>query len=154
MEDSLRKIYEDHASLLDFLTDTGMAPPPALEVAANYAINASLFRALEAEIFNAETVTQLIERARAEHITLNGQRLGFSAGQRMKRAMVQLEGAMAGDNAAATLANTLILAALPICPSRSTCGRRKTSGTTCCGAATRPTGPKNFWKASADSPRP
>ena len=111
MEDSLRKIYEDHASLLDFLTDTGMAPPPALEVAANYAINASLFRGLEAEIFDAEAVTHLIERAAAEHITLNAQRLGFSAGQRMKRAMVQLEASVAGDNHPRTaLSNTLILA--------------------------------------------
>jgi len=111
MEDSLRKIYEDHASLLDFLTDTGMAPPPALEVAANYAINASLFRALEAETFDAEVVTHLIGRAAAEHITLNAQRLGFSAGQRMKRAMVQLEAAVAGENHSATaLSNTLILA--------------------------------------------
>jgi hypothetical protein len=111
MEDSLRKIYEDHASLLDFLTDTGMSPPPALEVAANYAINASLFRALEAETFDAEAVTHLIERAAAEHITLNAQRLGYSAGQRMKRAMVQLEASVAGDNHAGnTLTNTLILA--------------------------------------------
>ena len=34
MEDSLRKIYEDHASLLHFLTESGMAAPPALATAA------------------------------------------------------------------------------------------------------------------------
>jgi alpha-amylase/alpha-mannosidase (GH57 family) len=111
MEDSLRKIYDDHASLLDFLTDTGMAPPPALEVAANYAINASIFRALEADPFDAETVENLIGRAAAEHITLNAQRLSYTAGQRMKRAMVQLEASVAGDNSATTtLSNTLVLA--------------------------------------------
>ena len=49
MEDSLRKIYEDHASLLHFLTESGMAAPPALALAANFAINASLRRAIEAE---------------------------------------------------------------------------------------------------------
>ncbi len=89
MEDSLRKIYEDHASLLDFLTETGMAAPPALEVAANFAINATLRRALEAENFDAgDGRTTLSSAPAAEHITLNGQHLSFSAGQRMKRAMV------------------------------------------------------------------
>ena len=39
MEDSLRKIYEDHASLLHFLTESGMNPPPALALAASFAIN-------------------------------------------------------------------------------------------------------------------
>ena len=37
MEESLRKIYEDHASLLHFLTETGMAAPPALASAAQFA---------------------------------------------------------------------------------------------------------------------
>ncbi|MBS1800131.1 MAG: DUF3536 domain-containing protein [Acidobacteria bacterium] len=97
MEDSLRKIYDDHASLLDFLTDTGISPPPALEVAANYAINASLKKALEAEPFDPEYVLSLVEKATAEHITLNHQQLTFIAGQRMKRAMVRLEAAAAGD---------------------------------------------------------
>jgi len=97
MEDSLRKIYDDHASLLDFLTDTGIATPPALEVAANYAINASLRRAIEADPFDPEYVLSLVERAGAEHITLNTQQLTFTAGQRMKRAMVRLEAAVAGD---------------------------------------------------------
>ena len=45
MEDSLRKIYEDHASLMHFLTQSGMSPPPALALAAAFAINASLRRA-------------------------------------------------------------------------------------------------------------
>jgi alpha-amylase/alpha-mannosidase (GH57 family) len=100
MEDSLRKIYDDHASLLDFLTDTGIATPPALEVAANYAINAALRKAIEAEPFDPEYVLSLVERATVEHITLNHQQLSFTAGQRMKRAMVRLEAAAAGDPSA------------------------------------------------------
>jgi alpha-amylase/alpha-mannosidase (GH57 family) len=111
VEDSLRKIYQDHASLLDFLTDTGMPPPPALEVAANYAINSLLRRALESDPFEAEAVTALIKRSESEHITLNTQQLGYTAGQRMKRAMIQLEAAVADQDAApATLNDTLILA--------------------------------------------
>ena len=55
MEDSLRKIYEDHASLLHFLTESGMNPPPALALAASFAINSCLRRAIEAEEFDAAT---------------------------------------------------------------------------------------------------
>jgi alpha-amylase/alpha-mannosidase (GH57 family) len=111
MEDSLRKIYDDHASLLDFLTDTGIATPPALEVAANYAINAALRKALEADPFDPEYVLSLVERAEAEHITLNHQQLSFIAGQRMKRAMVRLEAAAAGDPTAnGALAHALAMA--------------------------------------------
>jgi len=97
MEDSLRKIYEDHASLLDFLTETGMAPPPALEVAANYAINSSLRRALTVDPFDSEAIETLLTRAESEHINLNTQELSYAGGQCMKRAMVRLEASAAGD---------------------------------------------------------
>jgi alpha-amylase/alpha-mannosidase (GH57 family) len=111
MEDSLRKIYEDHASLLDFLTETGMAPPPALEVAANYAINSSIRRALEADTFDAEAIESLLTRAESEHITLNTQQISYVAGQRMKRAMVRLEAAAAGDpTASGALSNAVLIA--------------------------------------------
>lgn len=109
MEDSLRKIYEDHASLLDFLTDSGMPPPPALEVAATYAINSSLRRAIEADPFEPEQVPSLLHRASSERITLNSQQLAYTAGQRMKRAMIALEAAVAnGDPTVIT--ETLVIA--------------------------------------------
>ena len=111
MEDSLRKIYEDHASLLDFLTQTGMAPPPALEVAANYAINSSMRRALEAETFDAEAIESLLTRAESEHIDFNAPQLGYIGGQRMKRAMVRLEAAASGDpTASGALSNAVLIA--------------------------------------------
>jgi alpha-amylase/alpha-mannosidase (GH57 family) len=111
MENSLSKIYEDHTSLLDFLTECGMAPPTALEVVANYAIGSMLRRAIEAEQFEADQVLALAQRAGAEHITLNTQELGYAAGQRMKRAMVQLEAAAAGeDGSSRALTDALILA--------------------------------------------
>jgi hypothetical protein len=91
MEDSLRKIYEDHASLLHFLTESGMAAPPALATAARFALNASLRRALEADIFDPVEVDLLLDRAQSDQIPLDAQLLGFTAGQRMKRAMVRLE---------------------------------------------------------------
>jgi len=111
MEDSLRKIYEDHASLLDFLTETGMAPPPALEVAANYAINSSLRRALTVDPFDAEAIETLLTRAESEHINLNTQELSYTGGQCMKRAMVRLEASAAGDPTAnGALSNAVLIA--------------------------------------------
>jgi alpha-amylase/alpha-mannosidase (GH57 family) len=93
MEDSLRKIYEDHASLLHFLTESGMNPPPALALAASFAINASLRRAIEAEEFDSTLVADLLIRSNTDHVTLDTHILAFAAGQRMKRAMVKLEAA-------------------------------------------------------------
>ncbi len=91
MEDSLRKIYENHASLLRFLTESGMAAPPALAVAANYALNASLRRALEADNFDPVEIAALFARAASDHVILDTQSLAFAAAERIKRALVALE---------------------------------------------------------------
>jgi alpha-amylase/alpha-mannosidase (GH57 family) len=110
MEDSLRKIYEDHASLLHFLTETGMSAPPALASAARFAVNASLRRAIEAEAFDADEVENLLARAESDQIPLDTQLLGFTADQRMKRAMVRLEASAAGDpSASGALATALLI---------------------------------------------
>jgi alpha-amylase/alpha-mannosidase (GH57 family) len=111
MEDSLRKIYEDHASLLHFLTETGMSAPPALASAARFAINASLRRAIEADSFDPAEIETLLNRAESDQILLDSQLLGFTAGQRMKRAMVRLEASAAGDPSAnGALTAALIIA--------------------------------------------
>ncbi|WP_213805383.1 DUF3536 domain-containing protein [Granulicella sp. dw_53] len=115
MEDSLRKIYEDHASLMHFLTESGMSPPPALALAASFAINASLRRHLEeANPFDPVEVEALLSRAAADQIPLETTLLSYTAGQRMKRAMIQLEAAAAGESpatqavtSAVTIAETL-----------------------------------------------
>jgi alpha-amylase/alpha-mannosidase (GH57 family) len=100
MEDSLRKIYEDHASLLHFLTESGMNPPPALALA----INASLRRAIEADPFDADAVADLLMRGATDHVSLDTPTLAFAAGNRMKRAMVKLEAAAADGHLQTSLA--------------------------------------------------
>jgi len=99
MEDSLRKIYEDHASLLRFLTESGMPAPPALAIAANFAINSSLRRAIAADNFDAVEIGALFARATADQVVVDTQVLSFAAGERMKRAMVQLEASAEKDRA-------------------------------------------------------
>jgi alpha-amylase/alpha-mannosidase (GH57 family) len=111
MEDSLRKIYDDHASLLHFLTETGMSAPPALASAAQFAVNASLRRAIEDEAFDPISIEALLSRAEDDQIPLDTQLLGYTAGQRMKRAMIRLEASAEGDHSASgALATALIIA--------------------------------------------
>ena len=97
MEESLHKIYEDHASLLHFLTESGMTAPPALALAAGYALNANLRRALEAEEFDGAQVLALLELAQSDQVTLDSTQLSYVAGQRMKKAMTRLELAVEGE---------------------------------------------------------
>ena len=111
MEESLHKIYEDHASLLHFLTESGMSAPPALALAAGYALNANLRRALEAENFDGSQVLGLLELAQADLVALETPQLSYVAGMRMKRAMARLEDMEHDDNeAGAALASALSIA--------------------------------------------
>ena len=112
VEDSLRKIYEDHASLLHFLTESGVPVPAALALAANFATNASLRAAIEADLFNTVEVETLLNRAKQDHITLDTVTLAFAAGQRMKRAMVALEtsASVGGSVGIVALQNALLIA--------------------------------------------
>ncbi len=111
MEDSLRKIYEDHASLLHFLTESGVAAPPALAIAANFAINASLRRAIEADNFDAAAIEALFLRATTDHVAIDSATLSFAAAERIKRAMVQIEAAVnAGQSPEASLRTALSIA--------------------------------------------
>jgi alpha-amylase/alpha-mannosidase (GH57 family) len=94
VESSLMRIYEEHATLLDFLGEANVAAPPALAVTAGFAINASLRRALEADIYDSSEIARLLRRAEIDHVTLDVPLLSFTADKRMKRAMVRLEGAL------------------------------------------------------------
>jgi len=91
METSMRTIYEDHASLLHFLTESGMPKPPALVLAAGFALNAGLRSAITGEFFDGENFQMLLDRAMSDHILLDETVLAYAADQRMKRAMILLE---------------------------------------------------------------
>jgi len=93
VENSLMRIYEEHATLLDFLGEAHVPAPPALAVTAGFAINASLRRALEADTFDSAEIARLLRRADIDHVTLDTDLLSYTADRRMKRAMVRLEAA-------------------------------------------------------------
>jgi hypothetical protein len=110
VEGSLMRIYEEHATLLHFLAESGVPAPPALAVAASFAINASLRKALESETYDASEVSRLLYRAQIDGVVLDAPLLSFTADKRMKRAMVRLESAAAVNQSNAVLNDTLAIA--------------------------------------------
>ena len=93
VEQSLMRIYEEHATLLDFIAEARVPAPPALAVTAGFAINASLRHVLDAETFDTTEITRLLRRAEIDHVVLDAPLLGYTADKRIKRAMVRLEAA-------------------------------------------------------------
>ena len=111
IEDSLRKIYEDHASLLHYLTESGVAAPAGLALAANFAVNARLRQVIESDIFNPDEIEVLLSRARTDQVTLDTSLLSYAAAQRMKTAMIRLEASTStGSSNAVPLSTALNIA--------------------------------------------
>jgi alpha-amylase/alpha-mannosidase (GH57 family) len=90
VETSLSAIYEKQASLLHFLSQSGLPRPAAMTLAATFAINAGLRRALEAEPVDAVQARSWLNLAQADQVTLDKAQLSYFADQRMKGAMVEL----------------------------------------------------------------
>jgi alpha-amylase/alpha-mannosidase (GH57 family) len=91
IENSLTGIYEDHASLLHFLSQAGLPKPPALTLAAGFSINAGLRRALETDPVDQPLLRSFLSLAKADQVPLEAATLSYIADQRMKRAMVELQ---------------------------------------------------------------
>jgi alpha-amylase/alpha-mannosidase (GH57 family) len=91
IENSLTNIYQDHASLLHFLSQAGLPKPPALTLAAGFAINAGLRRALECDPIDQAQLRSHLALAKADLVPLETATLSYLADQRMKRAMVDLQ---------------------------------------------------------------
>jgi alpha-amylase/alpha-mannosidase (GH57 family) len=90
IEASLKNIYDDHASLLHYLAQAGLPKPPALALAAGFAVNAGLRRALEAEPVDLALVRSFLSMADADEVDLDRSTLSYIADLRMKRAMIEL----------------------------------------------------------------
>jgi len=111
IENSLTTIYEDHASLLHYLSQAGLPKPPALTLAAGFAVNAGLRRALDADTIDLAQMRSFLSLAKADQVPLETATLSYIADQRMKRAMVELQmssGSLEMLDRALTLARTLV----------------------------------------------
>jgi len=91
IETSLTTIYEDHANLLHYLSENGLPKPRALSLAASFAINAGLRRALEADPIDQALMRSFLQLAKADQVELETPMLSYIADQRMKRAMIELQ---------------------------------------------------------------
>ncbi len=110
VENSLATIYQDHASLLHYLSQAGLPKPPALTLAATFAINAGLRRMLETDPVDQAQLRSYLSLAKADQVPLDTATLSYIADQRMKRAMVELQmsaGSLEILENALTLARTL-----------------------------------------------
>jgi alpha-amylase/alpha-mannosidase (GH57 family) len=111
IEKSLTTIYEEHASLLHYLSQSGLPKPPALTLAAGFAINAGLRRALESDPTDQAKLRSFLALAKANQVPLETATLSYIADQRMKRAMVGLQmssGSRETLDRALALARTLV----------------------------------------------
>jgi len=91
IEGSLTTIYQDHASLLRYLSVTGLPKPPALALAAGFAVNAGIRRVLETTPINQAQLRSYLTLAKTDQVQLEVTTLSYIADQRMKRAMVELQ---------------------------------------------------------------
>jgi alpha-amylase/alpha-mannosidase (GH57 family) len=111
IESSLTSIYEDHASLLHYLSQAGLPKPPALALAAGFAINAGLRRSLEADPVDEAMLRSFLQLAKADSVPLETTNLSYIADLRMKRAMVELQmsaGSLEMLDRSLALARTLV----------------------------------------------
>jgi alpha-amylase/alpha-mannosidase (GH57 family) len=110
IESSLTTIYDDHASLLHYLSQAGLPKPPALALAAGFAINAGLRRALESDPIDQPQLRSFLSLAKADEVSLEISNLSYIADLRMKRVMVDLQmssGSLEMLDRALTLARSL-----------------------------------------------
>jgi alpha-amylase/alpha-mannosidase (GH57 family) len=91
IENSLTTIYQDHASLLHYLSQAGLPKPPALLQAQQFAINAGLRRVLEIDPIDQAQMRSFLLLAKSDQVPLDTAELSYIADQRMKRAMVELQ---------------------------------------------------------------
>ncbi len=113
-EESLIRLYKDHASLLHFLSEAQVPRPSALALAANFAINVTLRRAIESDPIDTAQVRASLALAAQDHVELDRQELSFTADARMRDAMAAMA---AQPNSRTTLESALAVAqALELLP--------------------------------------
>ncbi len=91
MEGTMRTMYDDHISLLHYLSLSGMPKPRVLMLAAEFSLNADLRQALANDPFDDARLRGLLTQIRADQIEIDPVAVPFVASQRMLRAMQELE---------------------------------------------------------------
>ena len=85
-----RQLYENHAPLIHFFKDSGLPPPKALTMAAEFVLNASLRQAFENQEFDPELIESLLQAARNEGVNLDIATLEFAIRKKLEWIAEQL----------------------------------------------------------------
>jgi alpha-amylase/alpha-mannosidase (GH57 family) len=80
-----QQLFENQAPLIHFLLDEGIPLPKSLETAAEFALNTSLRKILEAQPFDRERFSLLLEQAKRLRIPLDHAGLGYKMKERIER---------------------------------------------------------------------
>jgi alpha-amylase/alpha-mannosidase (GH57 family) len=81
-----RQLYETHSPLMRFVSDLRAPLPRAFSIAAEFALNSSLRAAFE-DVDNLDftRINALLDEARANNVTLDGDTLGFALRKAIRR---------------------------------------------------------------------
>jgi len=77
-EASYRQLFEHYAPMMRFMADLHIPPPRRFQIAAEFTLNSTLRRALEAETIDLDNVYALLDETRRTGIALDTQTLEFA----------------------------------------------------------------------------
>ncbi|HLJ76387.1 MAG TPA: DUF3536 domain-containing protein [Acidobacteriaceae bacterium] len=90
VETSLSTIYETQSSLLHFLSQAGLPRPEPLNLAATFAVNAGLRKAIESDPIDPVQMRIWLGVAEEDQIAIDSRLLSYLVDQKMKTAMLAL----------------------------------------------------------------
>ncbi len=85
VEGAYRKVYEDHAPLMRFMTSMGVPLPKLFEVAAEFTLNTELRRAFRSGDLDSGRVRAVLEEARTAGVPLDHVSLEFALRRTLER---------------------------------------------------------------------
>jgi alpha-amylase/alpha-mannosidase (GH57 family) len=79
------QMFENHASLIRFITRTGIPLARHLQVVAEFTLNAALRRTLESDILDASQIRRILDEVRKTRVELDVATLEFSVRNKVER---------------------------------------------------------------------
>jgi alpha-amylase/alpha-mannosidase (GH57 family) len=112
VEAANRRLFEQNAPLIKFLADMGVARPRIFTLMSEFALNAQIRRAFEAEPLEREKVESLLHEAESMHVPLDRETLEFTARRKAEKAAEELRRSPEDANAISHLQNIVSAAKL------------------------------------------
>lgn len=90
-EAEYRQIYDTNAPLLKFLQDLKVPMPSALQMAAEFVLNANLRQEVEKEDLDFDQINAYLDEANQANIKLDMEGIGFAFSRTLEKAVVKLK---------------------------------------------------------------